>query len=460
MAHRQQRLARELTLDARFLVDARGLLAPAEGQGSPLVGRSGYYRLQSTSPDWILMLRSPAQGGLQETRPRVVLAGDCGAFSLADLIAFLGQSRWTGVLRVTTPSGERSLLLKDGDVRSAASDSSGDRIGEVMVRLGYVTRAALERVIQEAPPSRIGKALVERGLIKAHDLYKCLNEQISEIFHGIMLAKDGAFALIDQEIDEKALTHNLSLSMNGLLMDSIRKIDELAQFRKRIPHGRMYVLTKNPPTEELEPEEQAVLAQIDGQRTVIEVGQLARFSEFDATRIVHHLMDMGLARVSETPHAAPASSTSSVVTAPVPPPRRSAPQPPPRPASITVEKVVSVFNTIFREVRDEVAARGTLEPFLISANAALKGNGVSTSPVLTGLMFDDGGVLPANELVARYQQLSTEGQLGSEPLASLKQALSDVMFFLLFQAGELLESAADEQLASRVKEHLASLELK
>jgi hypothetical protein len=77
-------------LDARFLVDARGMLAPAEGQGSPLVGRSGYFRLQATSPDWILLLRSPAQGGLLEARPRVVLAGDCGAFHLADLIAFLG----------------------------------------------------------------------------------------------------------------------------------------------------------------------------------------------------------------------------------------------------------------------------------------------------------------------------------------------------------------------------------
>lgn len=438
-------------------------MAPAEGQGSPLVGRTGYYRLQSTSPDWILMLRSPAQGGLIEARPRIVLAGDCGAFSLADLIAFLGQSRWTGVLRVTTPSGERSLLLKDGDVRSAASDSSGDRIGEVMVRLGYVTRAALERVIAEAPPSRIGKALVERGLIKSHDLYKCLNEQIAEIFHGIMLAKEGAFALIDQEIDEKALTHNLSLSMNGLLMDSIRKIDELTQFRKRIPHGRMFVLAKNVPTEELEPEEQAVLMQVDGQRTVIEVGQLARFSEFDATRIVHHLMDLGLVKVAETAVAAAGthvSSSSSVTAVPVPPPRRTAPQPPVRQSGLSVEKTVGVFNTIFREVRDEVAVRGTLEPFLISANAALKGNGVSTSPVLTGLMFDDEGVLPEKELTARYQQLSNEGQLGSEPLASLKQALSDVMFFLLFQAGELLESAADEQLASRVKEHLATLELK
>ncbi len=447
-------------MDARFLVDARGWLAPADGGGSPLSGRTGYFRLQNTSPDWILLLRSPAQGGMQETRPRVVLSGDCGAFHLADLIAFLGQSRWTGVLRVTAPSGERSLLLKDGDVRSAASDSSGDRIGEVMVRMGYVTRLALEKVLAEAPPSRIGKALVERGLIKAHDLYKCLNEQISEIFHGIMLSKEGAFALIDQEIDEKALTHNLSLSMNGLLMDSIRKIDELTQFRKRIPHGRMYVLPRKQPEDEIEPEEAAVLAYVDGRRTVIEVGQLARFSEFDATRIVHHLMEMGLVKVAEEPNAAPvASTTSSINLTPVAA-KRPAPPAATKQVVLSVEMVVGVFNTIFREVRDEVAARGTLEPFLTSANAALKGNGVSTSPVLNGMSFGDDGMLESAELVEKYAQLSAEGHMGAEPLTSLKQALSDVMFFLLFQAGELLESAADEELARRVKEHLAALEPK
>lgn len=406
------------------------------------------------------MLRSPAQGGVQQGRPRVVLAGDCGAFHLADLIAFLGQSRWTGVLRVTAPSGERSLLLKDGDVRSAASDSSGDRIGEVMVRMGYVTRGALEKVLAEAPPSRIGKALVERGLLKAHDLYKCLNEQIAEIFHGIMLSKEGAFALIDQEIDEKALTHNLSLSMNGLLMDSIRKIDELAQFRKRIPHGRMFVLLRKPAEGKLEPEEDSVLAQIDGQRTVIEVGQAARLSEFDATRIVHRLMELGLARVSEEPGSIAPPTTSSVITPTPTPARKPAPAAQKPSTTLTAERLISVFNTIFREVRDEVAARGTLEPFLISANAALRGNGVSTSPVLKELMFGDDGMLPEAELLARFEQLSREGHLGAEPLASFKQALSDVMFFLLFQAGELLESAADEELARRVKEHLATLETK
>lgn len=453
-------------MDARYLVDQRGALVPTEGNGGALAGRPGYFRLQPTGPDWVLLLRSPAQGGEAPARPRVVLAGDCGAFPLADLIAFLGQSRWSGVLRVTSPSGERSLLLKDGDVRSAASDSTGDRIGEVMVRLGYVTRAALDKVLAEAPPSRIGKALVDRGVLKSHDLYKCLNEQIGEIFHGIMLAKEGAFSLIDQEIDERSLTHNLSLSMNGLLMDSIRKIDELAQFRKRIPHGRMFVLPRQPPSEPLEPEEEAVLKFVDGRRSVIELGQQAKLSEFDATRVVHRLLELKLVQVAESPTAPPVSTGSSMVAAP-PPPRRTAPPPgpaaaapSPKAAVLTAPQIVGVYNAIFHEVRDEVAARGILEPFLIAANAALKGSGVSASPVLKDMMFGDDGLLPADQLLSRFEQLAAEGHLGAEPLLALKQALSDVMFFLLFQAGELLESAADEELARRVKVHLAVLEPK
>ncbi|MDX2011240.1 MAG: DUF4388 domain-containing protein, partial [Myxococcaceae bacterium] len=306
-------------MDQRFVVDPKGGLAAADGQGSPLSGRTGYFRLQPTSPDWLLFVRSPAQGGVIEKKPRVVLAGDCGSFALQDLIAFLGQARWTGVLRLSAPGTERLLTIKDGEVRSAASDSPADRIGEVMVRMGYVTRPQLEQVLSDAPPSRVGKAMVERGFLKAHDLYKCLQEQITEIFHGMMLQKDGTFLLIDQELDEKTLAHSLSLSMQGLLMDSIRKIDELAQFRKRIPHGKLFVVRKKPSDGKLEPEEDAMLSAVDGVKTVIELGQQQKVSEFDATRIIYRLLEGHYVQVSQT-------SAAAVVAAPVP----SAPRPPPQ----------------------------------------------------------------------------------------------------------------------------------
>lgn len=446
-------------MEPRYLVDQKGNLVTADSHPSSLVGRTGYYRLQSTSPDWLLLIRTPTQGGLLERRPRVVLAGDAGAFPLSDLIAFLGQARWTGVLRLSSGGGERNLLIKDGEVRSAASDLAVDRIGETMVRLGYVTRRELDAVLNDAPPSRLGKVMVERGLIKSHDLYRCLNEQVAEVFHGMMLAKDGTFALIDQEIEEKALTHNLSLSVQGLLMDSIRKIDELAQFRKRIPHGRVRVIKRKHSDGRLEPEEDAMLEHVDGAKTVLELGQALKVSEFEATRIVYRLLEGGYVQLAPMVVSHPTPS-------PIPPsayaPLDQGPRPPIIGLTSTLDErnILNVFNVIFREVRDEVARRGNLDGFLAAANAALKGKGVTTSPVLNGLGFSDDGALDEALVIAQYQQLRAEGQMGSEPLVSLKQALSDVMFFLLFQAGEMLESRADEDLARRVKELLATLETK
>jgi hypothetical protein len=177
-----------------------------------------------------------------------------------------------------------------------------------------------------------------------------------------------------------------------------------------------------------------------------------KVSEFEATRIVYRLLEGGYVHL-----------LSSATPAPVPA------QPPPPPSrgpvigltpTLDERNVLNVFNVIFREVRDEVARRGNLDLFLAAANAALKGNGVTTSQVLNGLGFGEDGTLDDGRVIAQYQQLRDEGQMGSEPLVSLKQALSDVMFFLLFQAGEMLESRADEDLARRVKELLATLDAK
>jgi Domain of unknown function (DUF4388) len=279
-------------MDARFMVDSKGALTLADGQ-STLAGQGGYYREQTTSPDWIVLLRSPAQGGIQTKKPRLVLAGDVGGFPLQDLIAFLGQSRWNGLLKVATPGVERNLLIKEGEVRSAGSDAPSDRLTDLMLRLGYVTQAQLENVQTDVPPSRIGKALVERGFLKAHDLYKCIHEQVGEIFHGMMLAKEGVFSLLDQDFDDKALTHNISMSMQGLLMDSIRKIDELAQFRKKIPHGKVFVHKKKPSDGNLEEDEEGLLKLVDSASTLIQLAQAFKISEFDATRIVYRLLEGG-----------------------------------------------------------------------------------------------------------------------------------------------------------------------
>jgi hypothetical protein len=186
----------------------------------------------------------------------------------------------------------------------------------------------------------------------------------------------------------------------------------------------------------------------------LEVGQAAKLSEFDVTRILFRLLEGGYASVAERSIASMAHPGQPAVA-----PGRAT-ESPRAPESAAKSKeplaVVRVFNFIFREIRDEVAKQGMDRQFVAAANAALAGRALSSSPVLTGVFFDAEGSLDEGKLLRRFE--FSRDQLGSEPIASLKQALSDVMFFLLFQAGELLESRADEDLARRVKELLGTLE--
>ncbi|ADO73707.1 DUF4388 domain-containing protein [Stigmatella aurantiaca] len=436
----------------RFRIDGFSQLVPEDRQGPlPLAGRAGAYVLMPTAPDLLVFSRTPAQGGSVPT-PRVVLSGDASGFPLSDLIAFLSQARWSGIIRVRTPGGERSITLREGEVRGASSDDPADRLGEVLIRLGYVARPQLEEVLREQPPSKVGRALVEKGYLQAHDLFKCVTHQVSEIFHSIVLCREGSFFLIDHPLDDKS-AHSIQLSTQSLLMDSIRKIDEMAHFRKRIPHGRLYVGKKRPSDGKLEEDEDRVLALLNGQRTLLELGHTAKLSEFDVTKVVFRLLEGGFALLSEKPLAMTPSPELESFSPPTP----AWPMPAVRPEGVDHREVVRVFNLIFREIRNEVAKQGMEREFIASANAALSGQALSSSPVLAGLDLTEEGTLSEQKLIEAFER--HRSGLGSEPLASFTQALSDVMFFLLFQAGDLLEVRADEDLARRVKELRSTLEI-
>ena len=71
-----------MTKESRFVVDAKGSLTPT-GNGTATLQPQSLWTMATTSPDWLVFLRSPPKGGIVATRPRVVLAGDCGTFPLA-----------------------------------------------------------------------------------------------------------------------------------------------------------------------------------------------------------------------------------------------------------------------------------------------------------------------------------------------------------------------------------------
>ena len=144
-----------------FDIDAHGRLVPHSDEARrALADRAGRFLLLPSVGDLLLARRTPAIGGAAP-RPRCTVAGDIGGLPIADFLGFVHHSRLSGVLTVSADGVERSIAFKDGEVRSAASTATGERLGEVAIRLGLATEAQLARAAAWAGP--LVRALVGGG---------------------------------------------------------------------------------------------------------------------------------------------------------------------------------------------------------------------------------------------------------------------------------------------------------
>ena len=193
-----------------FDLDPHGrLVAHSDDTRSALADRAGRFLLLPAAPDLLVARRTPAAGGTAP-QPRCILAGDLSGFPIGDFVAFIHQSRLSGVLTVASGGAERSVAFKDGEVRGAQSTAPGERIGEVAVRLGYADEAQIAKAAAGGRP--LGKALVDLGFVSASDLWKCFHEQVTEVFHAILLSPSGTFFLVDEDDPDRP---SAALSVNS-----------------------------------------------------------------------------------------------------------------------------------------------------------------------------------------------------------------------------------------------------
>jgi hypothetical protein len=415
-------------------IDPHGRVAPQSDEvRRALADRAGRFVLLAAAPDLLVARRTPAVGG-PSPRPRCILAGDLAGFPIADFVAFVHQSRLSGVLTVASAGAERAVAFKDGEVRSAQSTVAGERIGEVAVRLGFATEAQVAEGLRAGRP--LGKALVEAGILAPNDLWKCFHEQVTAVFHAILLSREGTFQLVDEDVADRPGTP-LAVSTQSLLMDGIRRIDEMSLFRARIPGPRAYLRRRDPHRPiTLKAPEQAVLALVDGRRSLAEVATRAHLSEFDATKMLYHLAEAGY--VEAVAQAAEAAEPASQLPA-----------------------IAAGMNALLRLVLATVPEAGR-PAFLAGVRAHLADGTHALAPVWVRAGHREDGALDAAALVANVSALPGVVLARLDPSGDrgrvLFAALREVLFFYLFLAGERIPREADEALGAAVRPRLVALE--
>jgi hypothetical protein len=419
---------------ARLLdIDAQGRVIASEDARRSLAERAGRFTVLPSAPDLVLLRRTPGAGG-RSSSPRCVLAGDLAGFPVADLVAFIHHARVSGVLTVSVGGVDRTVSFRDGQVRGARSEVVGERIGEVAVRLGYVTPAQVEEAARAG--GLIGKALVERGALSSGDLWRCFHEQIAAVFHAILLARDGVFHLMDGAAPDPGAA--MAVDTQSLLMDAIRRIDELGLFASRIPGPQAFVRRRDPVNPvTLQPVEELVLSLVDGQRRVADVVRAARLSEFDGIKVLFHLAEAGYVEAAAEP----------------------GPSRPPAP--LDPATIVEALNDAYRLVVAAVARGGRGEAFVNGVRRFLAEPQSRFAPLWARVAVAPDGAVDDVTLLGNLAALGPPARAAIDPSGSpgkiLSDALHELLFFALFQAGERLPRAEDDALAAQVKRRLALL---
>jgi hypothetical protein len=393
-------------------IDATGTCHP--------VGRAASQEMRPRAGEWRLL---PGPRDVVIARPAkdpaaLKMAGEIRTpGAICDVIALAAQSQWTGEIVVVDESSSRSIYLDAGTVVGASTNVASERLGETLYRFGVVTREQLDKILASTNQSgkRLGEAAIELEFVSPEELFPMMARQVEEVFYAALRVAEGAFYVFDR-YDETQLPRRHNMTAGGLLMEGARRMDEMRFFRERIPKDdwipSIKASDKKPPEELAE-----VFAQVDGKRSIAEIGRRTGQLEFEVTRSIFQLLQGGFVTVAA-----------------------------PRPQGAVA--IVEAFNPALVEIHKRCDAAGKGGE-LRDALSRFATGALVFDPLFFGAGPHGDGSFTA-ERVAR----NLAAVAGEDPDAWLVQLLEEYVGFALFQAGSLLPRENEASLAVQVAEVL------
>ena len=142
--------------------------------------------------------------------------------------------------------------------------------------------------------------LLSGNYMTSEGLSQALEHQIQDTLHQLLTWKTGSYHFSGDSRTVPKFAVNVRLNTEGLLMESMRRIDEIVRYRETLSSPAM-VLRPRPlatPPKEMSPQERRILPLVDGLRPLRDLVAQSKLVEFEAFEALHHLLDLGVVEVS------------------------------------------------------------------------------------------------------------------------------------------------------------------
>jgi hypothetical protein len=238
----------------------------------------------------------------------MALVGNIRDFGLSDFLYLVDRGYKTGCLHLDRADEAAILFFEKGKLVYATRNRASEQLGELLVRLGKLTPQQLQHAESARTNGRgMAQVLMGANLISRDELQKVLQAHVEESVYSLFGWPDGEFRFEQgQKPDPEAPIMPAPVSVENLIMEGVRRIDEWGRIKDRIPSTDMVVRFVEQPGEKakgvnLAPEEWRVFARINGRDTLAEIAQKTNLSEFDVCRIVYGFVTAGLVDVMKRP---------------------------------------------------------------------------------------------------------------------------------------------------------------
>lgn len=243
----------------------------------------------------------PLQGSAPRTLSEPASTGDLGDEDVATILGRLAREGATCRVLFHRGDARKTVWLEDGRPVFAASESASDRMGEMLVREGKITREQLLRGREPmlAGGRRLGEILVEQGALKRRELYPLVRRHVEDLLYSLFSWETGLFSVTPGAgaRDEKI---RLATPAAAVLCEGVRRKVGLERLRALVgpPHvvltpGRREDLGDALAEADLAADERQVLPLFDGERSLGEIAIESGAPELTVYQLAHILRALG-----------------------------------------------------------------------------------------------------------------------------------------------------------------------
>lgn len=210
----------------------------------------------------------------------MALVGNLRDFGLSEFLYLVDRGYKTGKLTLTTKGDQAELYFQNGKLVYATRYGQDERIGELLVRMGRIGHEQLQQALRiqhtQEQNKPLGQILVGRQMVTQEEIYKCVRLQIEEITYALFAWNEGDFRFQPEAAPpDESVT--IPLSIENIIMEGTRRIDEWARIKDRIPSLDVVVRFAEQPEKvkgvNLTPDEWRVFARINGLHSIRQIAQ-------------------------------------------------------------------------------------------------------------------------------------------------------------------------------------------